>query len=350
MSILHIEGFEQYAAQADLGYSYVLTGTGVWEISDDTPLGRGKSVKSNQPAVNHNGLIKPIRPVAQGQYVGSSFWLKMTTLPYAAFNRALVLFCEGNTIHAGIWINDGGYLVASRTTTDIAPYFSRPLLLNVWYHIEVRAKVDDTQGEVEIRVNGNTWGAVNGLDTRNGSTGVVDTVRLLPVNISTANRQGVFLADSWVIWDTQGNTNNSWIGDAEVMTVFPNADDALGSWVPNTGAAWDAINDAGSDGDTTFIASSTVDDEASFSLGALPVTPEKVLAVASQVVSRKTDSGARSISHGVVSGTEEALSDPASLGVSYAGDSAVFETDPDTGLPWTPAAVAAIKSKIKVAA
>lgn len=293
MSILHIEGFEQYAAQADLGYSYVVSGAGVWELSSDTPFGRGKSVKSNQPAVNHNGLVKPIRPVAQGNYVGTAFWVKMTALPYSTSYRALAQFCEGNTVHAAVWISDSGYLVAARSTADLAPYFSRPLLLNVWYHIEIRAKIDDTQGEVEVRVNGSTWGAVSGADTRNVNTGVVDAVRLLPVNISTANRQGVFLADNWVVWDDQGDVNNSWIGDAEVMTVFPSADDSIGTWVPNTGAAWEAINDVGSDGDTTFIASSTVGDAASFNLEALPIVPEKVLAVASQVVARKTDSGVR---------------------------------------------------------
>ncbi|MCO5157887.1 MAG: hypothetical protein M9945_14255 [Aquamicrobium sp.] len=349
MSIRHMDGFEQYAAQADLGNTYVLTGAAVWGLSSDTPFGRGKSLACLQPAVNHNGLVRSIPQVPLGAYVGCGFRLKIVAYPYANDYRYLCRFLEGNTWHAGLHIDAGGFLALYRSTAAVAG-FSRPLLLDTWYHVEVRVKIGDADGEMEVRVNGETWGLVTGVDTRNGGQGIIDAVSLMQVNAATVNRNGSFLVDNWVVWDTEGTTNNTWVGDAEVLTIFPNADDALGTWVPNTGDAWDAINDVGSDGDTTYISSETVGDEATFGLEAPAVAPANILAIGTSVVGRKSDSGTRSIQHGIVSGIDEALGPGSALGTSYAASHAIFEADPATGDAWLAGAIGSLKTKIKVSA
>ncbi|WP_113155957.1 hypothetical protein [Nitratireductor sp. OM-1] len=349
MSILHIEGFDQYATQADIASAYAVPNPGSFETRTDTPLGRGRSVRHNRTSGAHAGLTKAIPSVAQGAYVGSSFWLKVESYPYGHGYCNIIQFREGSTSHICLDLDDKGFLQFVRGgSSSVSPIFNRPLDLNVWYHVEVRVLVSDATGEVEVRINGETWGAASGLDTQYGGTGVLDNVALFCSVSSSSSRQGVYVGDSWVVWDTQGTTNNDWLGDVEVLTSLPSGDDTPGTWVANTGALWEAIDEADPDGDTTYISSSTLDDAATFTMGALPVTPERVLAVSSQVLARKDDSGPRSIAHGVVSGAVEALSEDQSLGLTYGLTTVVFEQDPATAAPWTGAAAQAVKTKVKV--
>lgn len=350
MSILYMDGFEQYDTAADLVLPYAASNlTTVFDLQTDTPLGRGKSLRSLQPAVNHSGLTRALNTsVPLGTYVGQAAWVKFTTFPYDSSSRFLFGFLEGTTMHAAVSVGADGALNPSRGTYGLGPGTSRQLELNRWYHIEARVRIHDSIGSIAVRVDGELWGVWNDVDTRSGANGICNAVRAIYTNTATAGRQGIVLFDNWAVWDESGTENNDWIGSVEVLTLRPADDDNAGTWTANTGDPWEALDELGSDGDTTYIASSTPNDAATFVLSSPDAAPEKIIAIQSMVIARKDDSGSRAIKHGVSINGEDGLSADTNLGTSYTAFHHVIERNPDTEDRWAAADLADLKSKVVV--
>lgn len=351
MSILYMEGFEQYSQASHLVLPYDASDLStVYDFQSDTPFSRGQSLRTLQPAVNHNGLTKDFgKIVPNGQWVGQAAWIKVTTYPWAGGYRYLFTFLEGTIAHTVISITESGNLYPLRSSTSIGSNTARRLELNTWYHIEVKTLINDSpNGIVEIRVDGEVWGYWDNLDNRNAGSGTCNAVRVLSTGSSSNNRNGVFLMDSWVVWDGEGVENNDWAGSVEVLTRRPDSDVSLGAWTPNAGSAWGTLTEQGSDGDTSYIRSETLNDEAVFGLPVLEGVPAKIIAIQSTVIARKDDSGTRGIQHGVTINSVDALSDSIELGINYTSRFKVFEQNPDTESNWSLSDANSIQSKIVV--
>lgn len=355
MAIQFFDGFDQYASAANLALSYPSMTQTNWTVPNTgQPFGRGR-IAVHASGVASSGLPKDLpTAVPTGTAFGFSCHLMVNSYP-AAFDRAgIIQFMEGGTNHMDVRVGSDGSLYPTRNGSYITTATNRQLQLGQWYHFECKMVVHDTLGEVEIRIDGETWYIMNSsimgtnVDTRNAATGTINAIRMLPK--FSGSTPGSFSIDNAVFWDATGAVNNNWLGSAEVLTIQPDADDSVTGWAANTGAAYAAIDDgaAGSDGDTTYIASANNGDIASFTLADLPITPDTVLAVESFIVARKTDSATRNLRHGIVSGSDMAESADTPMGAAYAGFFSVFETDPQGGGAWTAARVNALKSRVKV--
>jgi hypothetical protein len=341
MSILHYEGFEQFTTLANLQKTYGAANAQHSIVSAGSAFGRGKFVRLDAGGAQELRKTIPARPL--NSVIGQGVRVRLNSYPASWDRRELLVFYEGTSRHGSVFVETDGTLVLYCANV----YRQRSikvLLLNNWYHVEAKFRCDDTNGYFEVRVDGETVLYWEG-DTRQGLTGVIDTVATARNN-STSGGQTDF--DDWFVWDGQGDENNDWLGDCEVQTSLPTADDVTTGWTPNTGAAWDALNDDGEDGDTTYIASSELGAPASFAVADLATTPSKILAVQAFVTARKDDSGNRSIRFGIDSNGEVAESADQPLGLNYTGYSAVFEKNPDGDVAWTPAAVNALKARVQV--
>lgn len=351
MSIIYMEGFEQYDQASHLSIPYDASDLNtVFDFQTDTPFNRGKSLRTLQPAINHNGLTIDLKKtVPNGNWVGQAAWIKVTTYPWSGGYRYLFSFMEGTSIHTSISIDASGYLYPLRSTTTIGSSTSRRLELNTWYHIEVKTLINDSpNGVVIIRVNGDMWGYWDTIDTRNGLTGACSAVRVLSTGSSTNNRNGIFLMDSWFVWDDEGESNNDWIGSVEVLTRRPDSDVSMGTWESNVSSGWEAVSEQGSDGDTTYISSDTVDDEVVFGLPALVGVPTRIIALQSTTIARKDDSGQRGFKQGFTIDSTDVLSEGIEIGIGYASNFTVFEKNPVTDEDWTLSDANSIQSKIVV--
>jgi hypothetical protein len=340
MSILHCEGFEQFALLEDIQKTYTAANA-QHSIITGTAFGRGKALRLDNGGAQE--IRKSIPVQALNAVVGQSVRVKTNSYPASWDRRELLVFYEGANRHGSIFVETDGTLVMY--TANVYRQRSVPaMLLNRWYHLEAKFRCDDTNGFFEVRLDGQTVLYWEG-DTRVGATGLIDTVATARNN-NVSGGQTDF--DDWVVWDGQGTEFNDWLGDVEVQTSMPTADDIVTGWTPNTGAAWDALNDDGEDGDTTYIASSEVGVPASFAMADLATTPDKVLAVQVFAVARKDDSGNRSIRIGIDSNGEVDETADLPLGTGYTGFSKIFEKNPDGDVAWTPAAVNALKSRVQV--
>jgi hypothetical protein len=96
------------------------------------------------------------------------------------------------------------------------------IIQNTWHYIEVRAKASNSDGEVEIKVDGEIVLNISGEDTLlTGSTESWSLFRILgDSSSSTAN---YFLFDDLYLLDLSGSKNNDFLGDCRVDTFHPNA-------------------------------------------------------------------------------------------------------------------------------
>ena len=90
------------------------------------------------------------------------------------------------------------------------------LQLNTWYVVELHFRLDDTNGLIELRVEGNPECSFAG-DTKPGAEEDFDTLRFYAPGATFC------CFDDVIVFDTSGEVNNSWPGGLKVVLLKPNA-------------------------------------------------------------------------------------------------------------------------------
>jgi hypothetical protein len=134
-----------------------------------------------------------------------------------------------------------------------------------------------------------------------------------------------------------------------------------GQMTSSTSTAWDLlasltvtnaslVGEQSNDGDTTYVYAGTVGHEDLYDLADLTTTPTTILAVQSRMSAKKSDTGARNGQIRLKSGATEVGGSDTALSTSYGWLTRVDTVDPNTGVPWTAAAINALQVGPKVTA
>ena len=102
-------------------------------------------------------------------------------------------------------------------------------------------------------------------------------------------------------------------------------------------------------GDLSCVTSSTVGAEDRYSFGSLSSTPSNIAGVKVSALLRKTDSGARTVTVQLKSGTTEVTGSSQSPAASYTYFSNYQDTDPNTSAAWTASGVNSVTAGAKIA-
>lgn len=277
---------------------------------------------------------------------GLGFMLKVGTIP-ATGNVIMQFKDSAGTAQGSLTIEADGSLAyrfgPSVSGTILAQTPAGTLPASGWFHVETKIVVNNTTGSVEIRVDEASAASVSGIDTQyTGNTNIQQITA--SYGTTTAASTGF---DDMFAWDGTGSINNDFLGYCRVRTSFPEANGASQDFVPNTGNAWDAINDTSPDSDTTYIASSTVGDVSTFDTPDLPASTVSVKGIRTTMVASKSDAGACSVAHGLKSASSNSMGADHSLATTYSGSFDMHETDPDTSAAWTIAAVNAAQLRLE---
>jgi len=205
-----------------------------------------------------------------------------------------------------------------------------------WNHFEVYALIANVGGAVEVRLNGVTILNLTGIDTQ--ETALNETSQV--VYGSVISTLLIFYLDDLFTWDTTGTLNNTFIGDKKVYLLLPDADTADADWVPDTGGVgFSRINEVPPADDASYVEASNAGDISQFGLTDLPPEVVSVQGIYVPGRLRKTDAGVNNVQSAMVSGVSVAsgVDRPITTAFTYWPD--VFEVDPATSAPWTPAAV-----------
>lgn len=205
---------------------------------------------------------------------------------------------------------------------------------NAWWHIEVKYDRSGV-GSIEVRVEGIP--VLVDADLGYVAEGQVYQISTISGrNNFTGSR--VYFKD-WVLWDATGTYNNDFLGSVLVTNLTPISDVAL-NWSPSSGSTGYQILDNIPPVDTTYLqAGDPAPSPYVAELSDLPTDVTSVKALMTVVRAAKSDGGDGSLQVSVISNgdTANGADRPITVAQSYWRD--VFDTDPDTAAPWTPAAV-----------
>lgn len=225
------------------------------------------------------------------------------------------------------------------TGTVVAESTDAAVTSGAYQHIEgfvVTGNAGSPGGHAEVRVKGQTVLLASNIDTQGQATSVMSQYAF--------GGGATTLVSTWdmtdlVIWDTTGAINNDFLADVICYPWRPNGDRAATDWVRNTGATdTSAISDTTPDGDTTYIeaASGSPDAVSEFDMGNAPTNASDIIAVITQPNMKKTDAGAGTVQVALLSGVSVHSGAAIPLTTTYTYYPEVHETDPATGVRWTP--------------
>jgi hypothetical protein len=250
--------------------------------------------------------------------------------PYG-FANPMVSFQNSSSIdHASIGIDYAtrksylNYQGGVKTSSD--PVF----VYNSWNFAQVRLHVGNSDGSIQLWINGVLVDSVSNVDTETSGGPTVHQWRLNSGNwIRFANL---------VVYTESGNTPNARTPETRIYTVQPNGAGASSDFTPNGAATnWQCQIDNPSDGDTTYTSAASAPSSDLFVCPNSPIAVgAAVYAVGVEIDVRKDDAGTNQIDELLRSGgTTYAAGNPSNLTSTYQRFRAFWDRDPATAAVWT---------------
>lgn len=203
-------------------------------------------------------------------------------------------------------------------------------------HFQIKIKVANSGGTVELKINDVTEVTVGSADTQNGGTAVFSHIRVGQVAPGTGNGGTPVSLDDLVFNDDQGSVNNGFLGDVRVQALTPTGTGNSAQFTPSTGSNWQNVDEATSNSDTDYNSSSTANHIDSFATGDLTPTAGTIYAVIGTFFARSDDAGSHTIKPLVrISSTDYPLGSGTSVSSSYACGNSIQETSPATSSAWS---------------
>ena len=328
MTILWQDGFDLYGTSSDFLMSYA-------GVIPTLTAGSGRFGGGSFGDLSYSNYIVRTLPTTQTE-VWTSFAFKPDTSRVLGDYQLCVFGVSGTTNE--VWITlepgTGTFKAFLNGSTLIASGSSQ--VVSGWHWIDIRVKHATSGGEVEV------W-----LDNTRVflATGVVTASTSSPLNYITLGGGAYGWFDDWFITDTTTGR----LGDTRIETVSVNSDAGPNNGTPSAGTSHFAVVDAANFTTATYLTlADTTGQEELFGHAALSQTPSTVFAVRVIVAGQKSDAGSFAIKPLVVSSGVEADGASQQLLTSYAVQSSIFQTDPNTSAPWTYAAANAAKVGFKV--
>jgi len=245
-----------------------------------------------------------------------------------------------NVDHCRVCMGTDGSVFAVRANTLLGR--SDPCIApGGYHHFEAKAKIDNSTGYIEVRINEVTVLNLTGIDTQNtanASTAQIAIGELGDVTDPGAQFGHMDLDDCFA-WDDDNsdaeNTVVDFVGDKGAYWLPTDADTAEADWAKSTGiTGYSLIDEVPPDG-ADYISDTTGAARSRFSVAALPANVAEVIALIPVGYARKEESGSVTMHLGLeVSGDESVGPDDSpSTGYAYLRP-APKTVDPHTGVAW----------------
>jgi hypothetical protein len=161
----------------------------------------------------------------------------------------------------------GGHLVLAAPVGTILATSSNTFSSGVWYHIELKATINNTTGTYEVRVNGSSTGwipAATGKNTRGQSANnYIDTLGIGDGAAAGANIDDLYFLSS-------ASPNNDFLGPVKIMTAYPSGAGNYAQWTGNFASNFTNVQELTGDSDSTFNQSATANQIDTFNFDDMP--------------------------------------------------------------------------------
>jgi hypothetical protein len=241
------------------------------------------------------------------------------------------------TYHLALFVNRFGRLaVYGPAGTSIAT-FDNAIISNTWHSISMAGEIHDSLGWLKVWIDGDLIVDLSNIDTKNAAGANVDRIMFsgTPGFSDAENRFDDFRHD---------NGTTTQIPEGRFATLPLAADDAVQFTRLSGATNYEMIDDATCDEDTTYNSSNTVGHVDRFSYSAIPFNPDNIMAVMVSMCARKEDVATRRVRSFILSDATQVDFDDNFLSTNYTWDRHILELDPDGDVPWTKAALTALKA------
>lgn len=341
MALRFLDGFDHYTTAASFGYKY-----NTYTVSAVPTAGRRSG--SNAARLGNYG----------GDYIMKTLDDQTTWIVGFAYKREAAgnselplvqLRDSSGSIQIGLYMHciDGLLRLWRGDMSTLLATSSSAIPLNTWCYIELKTFINDTTGTLELRVNGTTVATYTGDTKQSSSLNTARTIRLAGGVYS--NAYGYI--DDLYVCDGTGTTNNDFLGDCRVDTLYPNGVGNSAQFTP-TGSAtnWENVDEIPPDEDTSYNASGTAGAIDSFAFTDATILNASVFGVQANILARKDDAGTRTLrAVARVNGANYEGSDQ-SLGDTYLNQQQIWALNPATSVSWTEADINAAEFGYKVQA
>lgn len=353
MTLVDFDGFDHYASSSPADIINRRASGWQWSQASGPPTwvtpGRGGFGSAIQLSGNCEVAGTLTTPLATGFFGIALRVVGAVIASYASYPVIEILDSHGlsgvvqltlvlNMASNGIDIWRG----ASVTGTLLGSTPNNSFTWAAWSYLEVEAKIDPSAGTVTINNTGQQVVALTGLNTRNTINSQFDGVAFVAIGGSPTDIQ----IDDFYISDTTTGSGafafTGFAGDVRVATLNPIANAGTIQWTPLTSSNWVEVSEVHNDGDTSYNATTTVNDKDLFTFGALSSTISIVLAVQVTGSFRKDDAGTHTIQQHILSGSTEVTGATQTVPMTYVYFNDFWTTDPNTGIAWTTTGVNAL--------
>ena len=239
------------------------------------------------------------------------------------------------TRHVQFSITPTGELRAMRGSTVLGTSSVIWSSVDSPHYVEIKVKLHDTTGTVDIHSDGVSVLSLSSQDTKNGGTlTTFDAIRWRTTD-NGSYRGDQRIDDVYITNEVGSAPYDGMLGGIGVETVFPDGDGNYTGYTRTTGATdWGAVDENPHDSDTTYLESSTDTDRSNFTMDNLVTTTGDIYGVMATAIMRNTGA-----SDNVQLSTRISLTDYDSANIavpaSYGLVEKIWETSPATASDWT---------------
>lgn len=322
---LFIDGFDHYATA---------------DITKKWPLGDAYSISTGNGRRGTNGMY--LGGTVGRQVTASTHGVIGAAIKTGASSRGYFAVFLNGTTHLRMAITADYRITITRT--GIA--FGEDVLLAtstnaltpaVWNYIEFGFHIDNA-GSIELRVNGSSVGWIPHLDIDTQLSGLGAGFNALWLGWSAAD---VYVDDCYMTYGEE----IKFLGDSRVDTLALTANASPQDWTPDTGNAWERLNQ-----DAGYISSDTINATSLFAAGNLSHNPSTIHGVQINGHAYKTDAGSREAAMVLKSGTTTDVGTSLALSTDTLLIREPHIVNPDTGVAFTKAGVDGLEVGVKVTA
>lgn len=228
-------------------------------------------------------------------------------------------------------------IVAGGGKTLIWSGLPNTVFINTWHYMEMKVKIANAGGTVELRQDGSTIFTYSG-DTMTDGPGICNRVEFASRTNGLSYRlDDCYLNNEQVAAGDAADDDDFW-GDTRVFPSLPDGNGNYSMWDGSDGNAVDnylLVDEAGAPVLTDYVESLTVDDIDTYTFEDLPVSVGTMRTVETRIHAAKSETGVKKVRPVIrrgsdVFGVEHTLAEDSFF--TYRGR---FHVDPITAAAWT---------------
>ena len=337
-----VDGFAHYSASQMLRKWTATAGT----ISSTT--GRFTGSKAFGSQGSFSGFSRTID--SQSSWI-IGFAFNLTNI---VAGRILWIFDSGGSVQLLLSVNSDQTLTLYRGNGSTALATSSSTIpLGSWVYIELKFTINSSTGSYTLRINGANAFTGSGANTQASGLSTASRFQFFsPGGTGNDSAQG-YISDLYIC-DGQGSTNNDFLGDCRVETLYPTGAGnytqlTIGGSTP-AATNWQGVKETPADDDVTYNYTNTLNQIDTYQVTDLTSTPTNIFGIQFNVTARKDNSGGRAETPLIrISGTDYLLTQY-TLTTSYLVNSQIKETSPATSSAWSASEINSAEFGLKLTA